>query len=211
MSRFGKALFSGSRFIFWSLAPFLILFAIATTLTTVDWNITSAILVIVMDMVALLLTVGLYNTTRFWWALRGVTTIVFLAYVAYLLDDLIHLSNTITLAGIVNGDRPWRSIGAFLSIGIPCLVYSIVGRFSWRQESGGSLKKSRTTTSPGEHESSLQTGYRKSRDQFAVLFRVVIRNPYKEQSGRRRSMCGDIEPTLGSGSGIQKAGEFSLA
>lgn len=164
MNLFGKTLFSGSRFIFWSLAPFLILFAIAMPLTTVDWNIKRAILVVVIDLVALLLTLGLYNTTRFWWALRGVTTIVFLACVAYLLDHLIHLPNTITLAGIVNGEQPWRSLGAFLSIGMPCLVYSATGRFSWRQPPHNSLKSSQPSTSPGESEASSQTGDRESRN-----------------------------------------------
>ena len=155
MNHFGKTLFSGSRFIFWSLAPFLILFAFVMPLTTVDWNITRVILIIVMDLVALLLAVGLYNTGRFRWALRGVTIIVFFAYVAYLLNDLAHLSHAITLAGIVNGDRPWRSIGAFLSIGMPCMVYSIRGTFSWQQPNSS---KEQVSTSLDRGEASLQTG-----------------------------------------------------
>jgi hypothetical protein len=130
MSLFGRTLFSGSRFIFWALAPLLILFAIVMPLTVTQWSIGRAILIISMDLCAVLLALGLYNTARFWWALRGVTSIVFLAYLAYLIHQLVHWTTPLTLSSILAGDQPFRAIGAFIFIGIPCLLYSVLGRFS---------------------------------------------------------------------------------
>jgi hypothetical protein len=128
VSQFGKTLFSGSRFIFWTLAPFLILFAILTPLSITGWNATRVVLIIVLDAAALLLVVGLYNTKRFWWALRGVTAIVFFAYLGYLIDELIY--GHITLKGLLSGDSPLEVIRTFVGVGIPCVLYTLMGKFS---------------------------------------------------------------------------------
>ena len=133
MSRFGKTLFSGSRFIFWTLSPFLILFIIVMPLSTTGWTVTKAILIISMDAAALLLIIGLYNTEKFWWALRGVTAIAFCAYLAYLVEELTH--SRITLKGLLTGDSPWEVVKTFMGIGIPCLLYTLIGKFS-RKGSG---------------------------------------------------------------------------
>ena len=130
MSQFGKTLFSGSRFIFWTLAPFLVLFVIVMPLSITEWTIAKVVLITVIDTAALLLVIGLYNTKKFWWALRGVTAIVFFAYLGFLIDELIH--GHISLKGLLLGDSPLQVIKTFMGIGIPCLLYSLLGRFSRR-------------------------------------------------------------------------------
>jgi len=63
---------SGSRFIFWALAPFLILFAVIMPLTTEHWDAVQIVLVVVMDAAALLLVLGLYDPRRSYRPPRGV-------------------------------------------------------------------------------------------------------------------------------------------
>jgi hypothetical protein len=110
------------------LSPFLILFAILMPLSTTAWTVTKAIIIICIDAAALLLVIGLYDTRNFWWALRGVTAIVFSAYLAYLIDEIIH--SRVTLKGLLTGDSPWEVVKAFIGIGIPCLLYTLIGKFS---------------------------------------------------------------------------------
>jgi hypothetical protein len=131
VNQFGRTLFSGSRFIFWSLAPFLVLFAVVMPLSITEWNVTRVILITVMDAAALLLVIGLYNTKRFWWALRGVTMIVFFGYLAMLIDELIHGDTTVK--GLLRGESPLEVIKTFIGVAIPCLLYTLLGRFSRRE------------------------------------------------------------------------------
>jgi hypothetical protein len=133
MSQFGKTLFSGSRFIFWTLAPFLILFAIVMPLSTTDWNAIKVIVVSGMDLTAVLLVFGLYNTRRFWLALRGVTAIVFCVSVACLVGEIIRTKGSVSYHGLISGDQPWRAFEAFIVIGIPCFVYTVFGKFSRKE------------------------------------------------------------------------------
>lgn len=88
MSKFGEVLFSGSRFIFWALSPFLLLFAVVMPLMMDSWSAASIVLVSALDASALLLVLMLFDSKRFWWAGRGVTGIVFLAFLAYLADEI---------------------------------------------------------------------------------------------------------------------------
>jgi hypothetical protein len=54
---------------------------------TDSWSVTSISLVSGLDVTALLLVLALYDSKRFWWAGRGVTGIIFLAYLLYLGDE----------------------------------------------------------------------------------------------------------------------------
>ena len=128
MSQFGNTLFSGSRFIFWALAPVLTLFAIVLPLSIVEWKVATIIVVIAVDAAAILLVIGLYNTNKFWWALRGVTAIVFFGYLAYLVDELIH--GQFTLTALLSGDSAAGVLKTFIQIGIPCFLYAAIGKFS---------------------------------------------------------------------------------
>jgi hypothetical protein len=131
VNQFGKTLFSGSRFIFWTLAPFLVLFAIVMPLSITEWNVTRIILITVMDMTALLLVIGLYNPKKFWWTLRVVTAIVFCGYLGMLIDELIHGDTTVK--AMLRGDSPLEVIKTFIGVGIPCLLYALLGKFSRRE------------------------------------------------------------------------------
>src|SRR6266576_1137850 len=88
MSRFGKTLFSGSRFIFWSLAPVLALSALVVPFLVRDWNATSILGVTSIELLLITLCFSLHNPVRFRWASRCVTGMVFCAYLASLIDEV---------------------------------------------------------------------------------------------------------------------------
>lgn len=132
MSQFGETLFGGSRFIFWALAPFLVAFMILMPLLTTSWNMTRIILLLGMEAISLLLLVGLYNPRRFWWALRGVALLVFCSYLAYLIDGLRQHGDQLNFRSFLSGEPVWDIIKAFIGVGIPCLLYTLSGRFSRR-------------------------------------------------------------------------------
>nr|AIA11614.1 Unknown Function [uncultured bacterium] len=137
MSRFGKTLFGGSRFIFWSLAPILIFCAAVLPLLVTRWTAATFFWVTLIESLLVSLTLGLFNPRRFRWALRCATGIVFGAFLAYAVDE-IFLSGKSLEAG--SGNRaevsPRNAIMGLLIIGLPCLWYTLFGRFSLRNRSG---------------------------------------------------------------------------
>jgi hypothetical protein len=125
--KFGDVLFNGSRFIFWALSPILLLFVLYMTFTEDTWSATSVVLISSLDVSALLLILMLYNRKRFWWAGRGVTGIVFVAYLAYFGAEL--LSGKRWRLGPESETTPLNALLGLIFIGLPCLRYTIVGRF----------------------------------------------------------------------------------
>src|SRR5947209_7026220 len=82
MPGFGRVLFKGSRFVFWVLAPVLVLFAISIILTGDSTNSSTTILILRTALIAaaVLLTIGLYDPVRFNWALRILCLLIFAAF-----------------------------------------------------------------------------------------------------------------------------------
>jgi uncharacterized membrane protein len=119
-----KVLFSGSRFIFWAVAPLLIVCAVALSLTASLSTPLHLAAIVLVDTFILLLVIGLYNPRRNQWALRCVTALVFLAYVAYWIDELREGKL------LPSADRGVESILAatlgLVVIGWPCF------KFTWR-------------------------------------------------------------------------------
>jgi hypothetical protein len=132
VAHFGKVLFSGSRFIFWALSPFLLLFVVVMSLKVDSWSATSSLLILGLDACALLLILALYDLKRFWWAGRGVTGIVFVAFLAYFADE-IHRGQPWRF-GPHSEDTPLNALMGLIVIGFPCLRYTLVGRFGSRDK-----------------------------------------------------------------------------
>jgi hypothetical protein len=76
------------------------------------------------DVTAALLMTMLYDPSRFWWAGRSVTAIVFLAYVLYVVDEI--------RAGTMK--ERIESVAGLLVIGLPSLRYTLNGRFSLHED-----------------------------------------------------------------------------
>ncbi len=137
MSRFGKTLFSGSRFIFWTSSPALLIFAIGISVIVLkedDHSFGTIALLMLMVATSLLLILGLYDPVRFRWSLRCVTGVVFLAYLAYLTDMVVLEKRPFTWPGNRAEDSPTNALLGFLIIGLPCLWFTLFGRFTSRSK-----------------------------------------------------------------------------
>jgi hypothetical protein len=125
-------LFSGSRFLFWLLAPVLLLFIVLTALFHPQWSWGSAIVIGGLNVLAILMIFALYNPKRFHWAGRAATGLVFLAFLAYLIDEI--ASGHSWHFGPRSEPSPLNALLGLLAIGVPCLRYTSVGRFGRKQE-----------------------------------------------------------------------------
>ena|SRR2546430_6590438 len=134
MSRFGQTLFSGSRFTFWSLAPILALSAVLLPFLAGKWTVSSFFFVVPIEALFVALILALFNPQRFWWATRSVTGIVFCLYLDYAIEE-VFLSGKGWEVGF--GSRaeasPLNAILGFIVIGLPCLWYTLFGRFSLKR------------------------------------------------------------------------------
>ena len=135
--KFGDHLFSGSRFIFWSLAPFLLGFAVfiiwlADTLDT--WKPSTIFLVMVLDIPVLCLVLGLYDPIRFRWALRVTTGMVFALYLWYLVDMWVLSDKEFKFFVNRSEASPITSLLGFIIIGVPSLIFTLKGRFRWEYQ-----------------------------------------------------------------------------
>lgn len=132
MPNVGDVLFGGSRFIFWILTPVLLLFLILSPFLSDHWSVESVILVAGLDVLAVLLILALYNAERFHWAGRAATGLVFLAYLAYLVDEI--ASGHSWRFGPHSEPTPLNALLGLLIIGVPCLRYTLLGRFGRKAE-----------------------------------------------------------------------------
>jgi hypothetical protein len=130
MSEVGKTLFSGSRFIFWSLAPVALLFALGMPFWIAAWTLKSLTVLLVIESSTLLLIPVLYDPQRFNWAARLMTALVFCLCLAYFVSEL-WLSHQLRLRTGSSAESSIRNpLTALTSIGLPCLWYAVLGR--WR-------------------------------------------------------------------------------
>lgn len=132
MSKFGKTLFSGSRFIFWSLVPVLALLALVLPFLVRDWNVTSIFWVTSIEILLATLCFSLQNPVRFRWASRCVTAIVFCGYLAYLIEEVFLSGKNLMDDGGRSDASPANAISGFIAIGLPCLWYALRGRFTFK-------------------------------------------------------------------------------
>jgi len=123
----GDVLFGGSRFLFWLLAPVLLLFIILTAIFHPRWSAESKSIVFGLDLLAVLLILALYNPKRFHWAGRAATGLVFLAFLAYLIDE-IAIGDSWHF-GPRSEPTPLNALLGLVFIGFPCLRYTLIGRF----------------------------------------------------------------------------------
>jgi len=125
-------LFSGSRFLFWLLAPLLLAFTVLTAVFRPRWSVGSAAAIGGLDLLAVLMILALYNPKRFQWAGRAATGLVFLAFLVYLVDEI--GSGHSWHFGPHSEPSPLNALLGLLIIGVPCLRYTLVGRFGRKQE-----------------------------------------------------------------------------
>jgi hypothetical protein len=117
-----------------------LLFIILTAVSTAKWSTQSIILVVGLDLLAVLLILALYSQKRFHWAGRAATSLVFLAFLAYLIDEI--ASGHSWHFGPRSEPSPLNALLGLVTIGLPCLRYTLLGRF------GGKVETTSRTTNP---------------------------------------------------------------
>jgi len=133
MSRFGQTLFGNSKFITWTLSPFVLIFAIFMPLLIDGWTPLRVVLAVGMELMCAALLAGFWLPARIGhWAFRGLAGLIFLAYAAYVVYELFFNTPSI-ISGRRSEPSPFNALLGFLLIGLPSLWYSALGRFTLRQ------------------------------------------------------------------------------
>jgi hypothetical protein len=134
MTEFGKTLFGGSRFIFWSLAPAIVIFLVAIPFLVPKWTSGIVLMLMAFWIVGVALILGMLNPSRFGWAFRVVGAMVFLIYVAYALAELVEHNWKLIRPRSRGEANPVNALIGLVVIGGPALMYAVLGRFSLRKE-----------------------------------------------------------------------------
>jgi hypothetical protein len=134
MTKFGKTLFGGSRFIFWSLAPVIVIFLVTMPFLVPKWTIGIVLMLAAFWVIGIALILGMLNPARFGWAFRVVGAMVFLAYVAYALSELVENDWKLKRPRSRGEANPVNALIGLAVIGGPALMYTLLGRFSFRKE-----------------------------------------------------------------------------
>jgi len=135
MSGFGHTLFGGSRFVRWTLTPFVLVFAIFMPLCIDDWTLTSAVVMGGLELMCLSILAGFWLPARFgYWAFRVLTGLVFTVYLAYLIEEFFFTDKPFSLSSRSGSASPLNALLGFLLIGLPSLLFTLFGRFSFRAD-----------------------------------------------------------------------------
>lgn len=119
-------------FMFWALAPFLVVFLVLMPILVPHRNGGSLVVLCGVESAALALLLGLWNSHRFWWAWRALGAIVFLAYLAYV--GAMFVEGRFIGQGRRTETTLLNALLGMIAFGLPGLCYAIFGRLTWRKE-----------------------------------------------------------------------------
>lgn len=130
MSGFGETLFGGSPFVRWMLSPFVICFALAMPWLIPNWTPAGVMAMIFIESMCIALLAGFWLPARFGrWAYRALAGSVFFLYGACLIYELFVNPKPVKFGGPGRRSQ-FESLCGFIIIGLPCLWYLLLGRFS---------------------------------------------------------------------------------
>ena len=133
MSNFGQTLFGGGGFIRWALSPFVLLFAVVMPLVIDEWTFGRAVLIGGMELMCFCLLAGFWLPPRIgFWAFRLLAGTIAIAYAAYLVHEFFFTDKSFTVTGRRSDASPFNALLGFLVIGVPSLLFAVLGRFSLR-------------------------------------------------------------------------------
>jgi len=139
MSLFGKTLFAGSRFVFWSLAPAILLSLIGFTCLLGKRDVVALLVLSALWVTGLSLILGMANPIRFGWAFRVFSTMIFLTYVCYLVSEVREKGWRLNWYHSRGDADTLNALIGMLTIGAPALVYAVFGRFNLRKRRPSTL------------------------------------------------------------------------
>lgn len=122
--------FESTPFKRWVLVPVLVAFAAFLILTCIpqgadEWNATHVGVSAVLAALSLLYAAALLWPRRVPWAGRAAAAIVFLTYVAYLVDELRRGEETFRLDDRRSAATPGNALKGLIVIGLPALYFAL--------------------------------------------------------------------------------------
>jgi hypothetical protein len=131
MPNFGETLFGGSAFVRWTLTPAVFLFAVLMPFLIPSWTPTTVAITVGIEIMCLALIAGFWLPARLGrWALRVLAGLVFLAYFIYLIYEFLFSEAPFKIFEARGKASPRNALLGFIVIGLPCLWYSLFGRFT---------------------------------------------------------------------------------
>ncbi len=131
MNESAKVLTSGSRFVFWTLGPFLLIcFVIFGLLAIPFYGIKEwipALILTVLSLGCFLLFLTLLNSKRYAWAFRATTGIVAMAFTFYVIHEFFIEKESFKITFSRSESTPRNALIGFLVVGLPCFAITIFG------------------------------------------------------------------------------------
>ncbi len=116
-----------------ALSPFVLLFAILMPFLVEKWSLIAIVIMAGMELACVSLLMGFWLSAKVSrWAFRVLTGLVFLAYSVYLIYEFFFSKSSFRLIGSRGEDSPRNALLGFIFIGLPCLWYTLFGRFTLR-------------------------------------------------------------------------------
>lgn len=141
MSKFGQTLFGGGRFIRWALSPFVLLFAVLMPVCIDEWTFGRVVLMFGMELMCVCLLAGFWMPPRIgFWAFRVLAGMAAVAYASYLVHEFFFTDKSFTVTDRRSDASPFNALLGFLVIGVPCLLFAVLGRFSLRPPPKASIR-----------------------------------------------------------------------
>ena len=131
MSQLGQTLFGGGRLMRVILTVAVLLFAVVMPLLIDGWTVKRGLLMGALEVVCMTMLGGFWLPPPWnYRASRVLTALVFLAYAAYVIDELFFSPRLFHFWGHHRGATPFQALMGFICIGLPCFWYTLFGRFT---------------------------------------------------------------------------------
>lgn len=133
MSQFGKMLFGGSPFIRWTVGPTIVVFLAAMPLLVPQWNLKTALMIGGFYALGVPMVLGLFIPGLGRVLFRIVAALVLVLYLAYFLSELKEHNWKLTRPKSRGEANPVNALLGLVIIGGPCLMFALLGRFTWKR------------------------------------------------------------------------------
>jgi hypothetical protein len=137
MSNFGETLFGSSKFIRWALSPLILLFVILMpfliTFCIEKWSLIAIIIMVGMELACIALLLGFWLPPKIsHWSFRVLTGLVFVTHITIFIYVFFFSNDPLRLLGDRGEDTRLNALLGLVIVGLPCLWYSLFGRFTFR-------------------------------------------------------------------------------
>jgi len=131
MNSFGSTLFNASPFIRWTISPFVFLTMVVLPLTIPSFTPKAVLSMTVLELIGMFLLLSMWTKGKIQKiAFRIVTGFVVIVYASYLIYEFFYSGHSLNDTGSSSEASPKNSLLGFIIIGLPCLWFTIFGRFT---------------------------------------------------------------------------------